>query len=248
MTPPALGLPPAYVAMLERDGHRNPPAFAHALGNMFAGIDFAGKRVLEIGSGRGLLALYMAMRGADVLSMEPEMVGATAGVIAQQEARVKALGLTNVEILNADFNTWHPGDRRFDVIVSNSSINHLYASAHHAGQDRETFEAYLGIARRIRGMLGPGGMFVATDACRYAFFSALREFGIRRPWQWERSGVDWRHHQNPSRWKRIFREAGFSAIHIAYPVPYRLRHLKPVVDTAVANFFLQGAFILRARR
>jgi SAM-dependent methyltransferase len=248
MTPAAPELSPEYIAMLEDDGHRNPPAFAHMLSNMFRGIDFTDKRVLEIGSGRGLLAIYMAMRGARVLSMEPELVGATSGVIAQQEARVRALGLTNVEVLNADFNTWDPAGRRFDVIVSNASINHLYASAHHAEHHRETYDAYVRVAHRLRDMLAPAGSFVANDACRYAFFSALREFGIRRPWQWHRSGVDWRHHQNPGTWKKIFREAGFSSIELDYPAPYRLRSLTPVVDTAIANFFLQGAFILRAQR
>jgi SAM-dependent methyltransferase len=248
MTSTTTELPVDYVAMLESDGHRNPPAFAHMLANMFKGIDFTGKRVLEIGSGRGLVAISMAMRGAHVLSMEPELVGATSGVIAQQEARVRALGLTNVEVLNADFNTWDPGDHRFDVIVSHASINHLYASPHHAERDRKTYEAYLRIARRVRDMLGPGGAFVATDACRYAFFSALRELGIRRPWQWHRSGVDWRHHQNPGTWRKIFREAGFSSIQITYPAPYRLRTLSPIVGTAVANFFLQGMFVMRAHR
>jgi SAM-dependent methyltransferase len=241
-------LPPEYIAMLERDGHRNPPAFAHTLANMFRGLDFTGKRVLEIGSGRGLLAIYMGMRGAHVLSMEPEMVGATSGVIAQQEARLKALGMRNVEVINADFNTWDPGDRRFDIIVSRASINHLYASVHHADHDKETYDAYLQVARRVRDMLVPGGTFVATDACRYAFFSGMRQFGLRRPWRWERSSVDWRHHQNPGTWKKIFREAGFGTIKVAYPVPYRLRTLRPIIDTAAANFFLQGAFILRAQR
>jgi len=234
--------------MLERDGHRNPPAFAHTLANMFKGIDFTNKRVLEIGSGRGLLAIYMGMRGARVLSMEPEMVGATSGVIAQQEARLEALGMRNVEVVNADFNTWDPGDRTFDVIVSRASINHLYASVHHADHHKETYDAYLQVARRVRDMLVPGGIFVATDACRYAFFSGLRPLGIRRPWRLKRSSVDWRHHQNPGTWKKIFREAGFSDTQVAYPVSYRLRALRPLLDTAVANFFLQGAFILRAKR
>jgi SAM-dependent methyltransferase len=248
MTSSAAGLPPEYIAMLERDGHRNPAAFAHALANMFKGIDFAGKHVLEIGSGRGLLAIYMGLRGAHVLSMEPELAGATSGVIAQQRARVKAMGLSNVEVLNADFNTWDPGDSRFDVIVSRSSLNHLHASAHHAEHHRETYDTYVQVARRLRTMLVPSGSFVATDACRYAFFSGLREFGIRRPWQWKRSGVDWKHHQNPGTWRKIFLEAGFSAIQITYPAPYRLRALSPVVETAPANFFLQGMFVIRALR
>jgi SAM-dependent methyltransferase len=248
MTSSASELPPKYIAMLARDGHRNPPAFAHALASMFTGIDFTGKRVLEIGSGRGLVAIYMAMRGAHVLSMEPELVGGTQGVIAQQEARVRELGLTNVEVLDADFNMWDPGHRRFDVIVSNASINHLYVSAHHAEHHKETYAAYLRIARRVRDMLGPEGTCVVTDARRYAFFSALRRFGIRRPWQWHRSGVDWRHHQNPGTWKRIFREAGFSSVQISYPAPYRFRTLSPIVGTAIANFFLQGMFVMRAQR
>src|SRR5688572_20097187 len=207
--------PPEYVAMLDRDGHHNLPAFAHMLADTFQGIDFADKRVLEIGSGRGLLAIYMGMRGARVLSMEPETVGATSGVIAEQEARVKALGMRNVEVVNADFNTWDPGDRRFDLIVSHSSINHLYASVHHADYHKETYDAYLKVARRVREILAPDGIFVATDACRYSFFSWLRRLGVRRPWRLKRSSVDWRHHQNPGTWKKIFREAGFDTVHVA---------------------------------
>ena len=248
MTSSKSEFPPEYIAMLTRDGHGNPPAFAHALANMFRGIDFAGKRVLEIGSGRGLLAIYMGMQGAQVLSMEPEMVGATSGVIAQQQARLAQLGMKNVEVVNADFNTWDAGERRFDVIVSRASINHLYASVHHAEHHKETYDAYLQVARRVHHMLAPGGVFVATDASRYALFSALRRFGVRRPWRWQRSTIDWRHHQNPSTWTKIFREGGFPTVEIAYPVPYRLRALEPIVDTAVANFFLRGAFILRAQR
>ena len=241
-------LPAEYVAMLDSDGHQHPAAFAYMLARMFAGIDFSGKRVLEIGSGRGLLAIYMGLRGADVLSMEPELVGATSGVIAQQRARIKALGLRNVEVLHADFNTWDPGNSLFDVIVSRSSINHLYASAHHAEHHRETYDAYVGMATRLRTMLVPTGLFVASDACRYSFFSGLRDFGVRRPWQRKRSGVHWRHHQNPGTWARIFRQAQFSSVQVVYPAPYRLRMLGPVVETAVANFFLQGTFVMRARR
>ena len=248
MTASKSEFPPEYIAMLDRDGHDNPPAFAHALAEMFQGIDFTGKRVLEIGSGRGLLAIYMAMRGAQVLSMEPELVGATSGVIAQQQARLAQLGIRSVEVVNADFNTWDPGERRFDVIVSRASINHLYASVHHAEHDQATWDAYLQVARRVRDMLMPGGVFVATDATRYGFFSLLRRFGVRRPWRLKRSAVDWRHHQNPATWTKIFREGGFADVEIAYPVPYRLRAWRLIVDTAVANFFLRGAFILRAQR
>ena len=239
--------PPAYLAMLQRDGHQNPPAFAHALANLFEGTDLSGKRVLEIGSGRGLVAVYMGLQGAaHVLSMEPELVGATFGVIEDQRSRIATLGLRNVELEVANFNTWDPAGRRFDVIVSRASINHLHESNQHAEHHRPTYDAYVHVTSRIHQMLAPGGTFIATDACRYAFFTAVRHIGIRRPWRWKRSGVDWRYHQNPGTWMRIFKDAGFSRSSVDYPVPYRLRMMGPVVNTAAANFFLSGSFILRA--
>jgi hypothetical protein len=49
-------------------------------------------------------------------------------------------------------------------------------------------------------------------------------------------------------WRRIFRAAGFSHVGVRYPLPHRLRTLKGLVDTAAANFFLDGTFILQATR
>lgn len=244
-----LTIPHAYLDMLARDGHHNVPGFLHANAEMLRDIDLRGKRVLEIGSGRGLIALLVGLQGAArVVSMEPELVGATSGVIADQRARIADLGLTNVEVVAADFNTWDSGGETFDIILSRASINHLYASTHHAMQHRETHDNYLRVARRIHGLLAPGGAFIATDACRHGFFTLARRFGIRRPWRWKKSGVDWRHHQNPGTWRSIFREAGFSKVVVRYPVPYPFRRMAMVVDTALVNFFLKGAFILRAYR
>lgn len=242
-------LPDAYLAMLAEDGRHNVPGFLRGCEGLLRGVDLPRARVLEIGSGRGLMALLVGLRGAaHVVSMEPELAGASSGVIAQQRARVAQLNLTNVEVVNADFNTWQNDGEPFDVILSRASLNHLYPTDKHALHDRETYERYLEIARKIHGLLVPGGLFVATDANRYAFFTMARRFGIRRPWRWKRSGVDWRHHQNAGVWARIFRDAGFQQVTVRYPVPYRLRWLSRIVNTSVANFFLKGAFVLRARR
>lgn len=240
-------VPPAYLDMLRADGHDSPPAFFRAAAGIFRGVELRDKRVLEIGSGRGLMALYAALQGAaKVVSIEPELVGATSGVIAVQRQRVSTLGVRNVIVVPADFNAWNPGDARFDVVLSRASINHLYQSDRHALEDRATYSNYLRVVRKIHDTLAPGGVFIATDACRYALFTRLRKFGIRRPWRWQRSGVDWRHHQNPSTWARIFRDAGFSRTEVHYAVPYKLRHLGLVVNTAAANFFLSGTFIIQA--
>jgi SAM-dependent methyltransferase len=238
--------PDAYRAMLAEDRHHHPEAFAYTTSQFFRGLRLSGARALEIGSGAGLQAIFMALNGAQVTSLEPEGIGATSGVIAKQRDRCRRLGLANVEVRDADFNQWETSER-FDLILSKASINHLYATEHHALRHAETYKGYLEVLRRVHGLLAPGGVFVATDACRYGFFRLTRKW-IRRPWRTERTSVNWRHHQNPATWKRLLEEAGFSRVRVDYPVPYRLRHLAPLVNNAAANFWLQGSFIIRATR
>ena len=242
-----LTLPTQYLGMLARDGHANPAAFSYATDQIFRGVDLQGKRILEIGSGRGLMALLMGLHGAaQVVSLEPELAGATAGVIALQRERIEALQLSNVDVVAADFNTWSGPAGSFDLIVSRASINHLCQSDRHALHDPVTYERYVRMARKIHSLLAPEGLFIATDACRYAFFTMLRDFGVSRPWRPARTGINWRHHQNPGTWKKIFRDAGFGRVTISFPVPHRLKPIAFLMDTAAANFFLKGSFILRA--
>jgi SAM-dependent methyltransferase len=241
---------PGYVAMLAEDGHQNPPAFLHEAEHFCSGVSLRGRTMLEIGSGRGLFCIYAAVHGGAslVVSMEPELEGSRDGTLALQQRRLTTLGVANVELVAADFNAWQSGGRRFDVVVSRKSINHLFPSTRNAARDRDTFDGYVRVAERIRAILNPGGVAIVSDAGRYAFFTMARDWGIRRPWNRARTGIDWRHHQNPGVWRRIFRAAGFSHVGVRYPLPHRLRTLKGLVDTAAANFFLDGTFILQATR
>ena len=61
----------------------------HYFSRRFQGINFDGARVLDVGSGRGLMTLYAAMRGAErVVSMEPEMDGSTGGTAMLQNQKL----------------------------------------------------------------------------------------------------------------------------------------------------------------
>jgi len=239
----------AYAAMLREDGHDNLDGYLHEAAHLFEGVPLEGRTLLEIGSGKGLMTMYAAMQGAShVVSMEPEMIGSRSGMISEQEQRLAKLGIQSVEFLTADFNAWEPQGRTFDIVMCRAAINHLHASDQHALHHAPTYQGYLEVVRRMLRVTAPGGAVLITDACRYAFFTATRNLGIRRPWDRSRTGIDWRHHQNPQTWARIFREAGFSTVDVRYPLPYRLRKYRGLVDTAAANFFLLGSFILRARR
>ena len=240
---PLATIPDAYARMMAEDRHDHPVAFLHACDQMFEGVPLEGRQVLEIGSGTGLLSIYLALHGAHVTSLEPELVGSTSGVIAKQRKRCQELGLDRVEVVAADFNTWDT-DAQFDVIVCRSAINHLYASDRHALRHPPTFEAYLAVAAHVRRLLRPNGTFIATDACRYNFWLFVSRW-IKQPWNSKRTGVNWRHHQNAPTWRRIFERAGFTT-RVTYPVPYRLRTAAAVAATPVGSFFLQGHFCLHA--
>src|SRR5262249_16285930 len=43
----------------------------------FAGVELDGKTMLDIGAGRGQYSLYAAVRGAQVLALEPELEGSS---------------------------------------------------------------------------------------------------------------------------------------------------------------------------
>jgi SAM-dependent methyltransferase len=238
----------AFAAMLAEDNHGDVERYCYAAARFFGPVDLNGKRVLEIGSGKGLTAMFMGLQGAaTVVSMEPGLAGSRTGVLGIQQRRVAALGLGNVsELLDADFNTWDPSGRRFDIIVSQASINHLHESPHHALAHRETYDRYLAICRKVRLALEDDGVFCISDAARYGFFAMTKRLGIKRPWARQRISINWRIHQNAGVWRRILLDAGFSRVEIDYPVPYALRHLGVVAANPVTNFFLQGAFIARA--
>lgn len=240
----------AFEAMLVEDGHGDLERYCWAASRFFGDVDLRGKRVLEIGSGKGLTAMFMGLQGAaSVVSMEPGLAGSRSGVLAVQQRRIAALGLGDVsELIDADFNTWDPAGRQFDIVVSQASINHLYESPHHALKHRETYERYSAICGKVRSILADGGVFCVTDASRYGFFAMTKRFGIVPPWTKRRVSINWRIHQNAGVWRKILLGSGFSRTEIDYPVPYALRRLGPAVANPVANFFLRAAFIIRALR
>ena len=234
-----------YCCILAEDGHDSLDATCFAFDRLFNGIDFDGKRVLEIGSGKGLMSLFACISGAkDVISLEPELDGSRSQVSQIQRERALELGLHNVKVLKADFNEWQNEDEQFDIVMCLSTVNHLHESPYNANSNKNTFLSYLEIAEKIRSMLRPSGVAIITDACRYGIFWFLKKYGFKPPWSEKPVSIDWRIHQNPRTWKRIFLSSGFPEVNIFYPLPYRLRHYKYLVANPIVNYFLLSSFCL----
>lgn len=235
-----------YSKILAEDGHDYLPAVLYKYRQRFKGINFKDKKVLEIGSGKGLVAIYVAMMGArQVVSMEPELDGSSSKAINIQKNRIKKFHLKNITLLTKDFNSWDPQGEKYDIVLSMSSINHLYEVPFNAKYHEETNLFYTKIAEKIHSVLEPNGVAVIVDACRYGLFFAIKNLGIPRPWNLnKKTNVNWRLHQNPAVWKKIFSNGRFSKIDTNYPVPYRLKNYSKIVNTSIANFFLNASFIM----
>ena len=235
-----------FETILAEDNHNKPVAFYHSMDEMFRGVNLSGATILDVGSGRGLTSIFMALRSAKrIVSMEPELDGSNLGVIQLQESRLNNLELENVEILTDDFNETKISEK-FDVLVSNASINHIKESENHALQDLKTYDSFCEIANRFSGLLKPGGVAVVTDACRYAFFPFARRMGLPKRFCLYGKNINYKIHQNPNVWRRIFLDSGFKKVEIDYPVPFRLRSYQRFLNNSISNFFLRGCFILRA--
>jgi len=78
----------------------------------------AAGRILEMGCGPGIATLPLAQRGFRITCVE---LGENLAALARQ----RLAGFPLVEIVNAEFETWDPGDALFDAIVAFSSFHWL---------------------------------------------------------------------------------------------------------------------------
>ena len=208
---------------------------AYSLGDC-TGID----KALDIGGGAGILSLYIASQGASkVVLLEPEADGSTSSITNLfRKLQKKVPNGERVEFRDQTFQEFDPGQDRFDLIVSESAINHLNEPA---CADLKTnpgsYVTYIGYFKRLYDMMNPGGRLVIADCSRYNFFHLL---GVTNPFM---PTIECEKHQSPYEWTAMCKEVGFVNPKIQWS-SYNVLGLpgRVLMGNALVNYFTLSHF------
>lgn len=213
---------------------------------MFGDVDVAGRRVLDIGGGSGIVGFSAAHRGAEhVLVLEPELAGSTSGITERFRERAKRLGFEDrCELERATIQDFDPADRRYEVVVSAASINHWNEPACIvAHEDEAAREEYRVVLRKIAGMTAPGGVFIATDVDRRNLFGDL---GLKNPMS---PDIEWEKHQSPWFWAKLCEESGFERPKVQWTTFNTLGAAGGrLLDNRLAAYLTMSSFRLQMHR
>jgi SAM-dependent methyltransferase len=169
----------------------------------FAGVEFDGKRVLDVGAGNGLYSLFPIHEGAElVVAVEPVGAGSQQGAFNRLE-RIAA-GYPNMTAVGSTFQEFDPGDQRFDVIISHNSINHLNEDAcRDLHRSPDAVRQYQPIFAKLDDVAADGSTLLVADASPNNVFNDLN---LTNPFG---SEITWNLHQPPRLWSQLLEEYGF---------------------------------------
>lgn len=211
---------------------------------LFHSISFTDKTMLEIGGGAGLLSLYAASRGAkSVICLEPELAGSKKNVSNKFEYIKKELSIDNAFLQHITFQEY-VADRKFDIILSQHSINHLDEDAcANLKKSDKALNAYLSIFRKMAEMSVHGADLIIIDCSRYNLFNLL---GIKNPLT---PTIEWHKHQSPWFWAKMLGSVGFCKPQIRWRQYNKLGIIgKRVLSNVLISHCLTSSFFLNMKK
>lgn len=221
-------------------GYSSQERYHHRAEFVFQGIDVEGKRVLEIGAGKGAFCIWAGLHGAEyVLGLEPESDGSSTGSSTVFRKAITELELHNVEWSSRRFENLSPADGKFDVVLLYNVINHLDEEAvQRLNQDQSAVVTYRNILKTIRDFMNQEGTLLIADSGRTNFWPKLG-----RPSPFAHS-IEWQKHQDPRTWMSVLSEAGFSESRMKWSPLYPLG---PITSNALVHFFTVSHFLIAAK-
>lgn len=235
-----------YVESVKQLGlYTNSKNFVFYTNQLFSSLDFQGKKVLEIGAGKGVFSCYFAVRGASrVVSLEPESDGSNPAMLTNFNKLIDVSGTKDVvELIPKTFQEFDNQGELFDIIILHNSINHLDESAcMELLHDKKANLAYQKLFLKLYNLQNPGGIIMLSDCSRYNFWGQL---GIKTP---VTRAIDWKKHQQPRVWLKFLREAGYTRHKIRWNSVNALQNAGKIFQNGIAAYFINSHFSLVASR
>lgn len=213
----------------------------HQMDLQYQNIDFANKRVIDIGGGNGVHSLYVAAKGATkVLLIEPESAGSTEGVVDLFKAWKSEIGNQNIELLTTTFQDYEHAGATFDAIIIQDAINHLDEDGcTHLLSNKNSQQVFAKLFHKLASISHPGTILHFSDCSSRNFYPSV---GLSNPFD---PGIEWEKHQPPSIWIEMLKEVGFQPISTRWSTPTRLGKLGKVLShSPLAAFFFTSHFIV----
>ena len=227
---------------------KSPRKITNYLSFLFDGVQLDGASMLDIGAGSGKYSAWAAINGADVTALEPESAGSRAGSLSKMEELIKELDIHNCHILSETFQSLDPGDKKFDIILSYASINHLDERAVQIlhTNEKTALEVYEKIFEKLRTISKIGSKLIIVDCSRRNFYPSIH---VKNPFA---PTIEWYKHQSPVLWRDLAYEYGFSNAHVDWISRFGFNLIPPklrwVLSNSITGYFGESLFKLTMTR
>lgn len=212
---------------------------------LLRGVDFRGRRVLDVGGGIGTCSFLAVAGGAqEAICLDPEAEGATSGTGSVFNSIAAKLGIDNARIEPTTLQAYVGAPGSFDVVIFHNSINHVEEAACVELQRSEAARrTYRAVFTQVADLCRPGADLIIADCSSANLFPRL---GLRHPIS---KSIEWDKHQPPEVWARELAAAGFERPEIRWTSYTRLGRLGWLLTAnRWAAYVLTGHFILRMKR
>ena len=235
-------------AVLRREGSPRGSAvrWERWLKYVYRNVEFAGRRVLDIGAGAGLHSLHAALAGATVVALEPSGPGGSEASLRQLRARAAVAPEGSLQIQLQPIEALS-GDGDFDVVLCINTINHIDERlVTRLPDDTEAIDRYRGFLDEVHRRLRPGGILVLSDASpenRLKWMADSR--WLRHPFA---PTINWSLHQPPEVWTALAAQARFGVTDVTWDPPRQLITLGDWLARRGIASWLTSHFVLTMRR
>ena len=211
---------------------------------LYRDIDLRGKRMLDIGCGKGLQTLWAKAKGARaVTAMDPAGEGSRSNrVLDNLGSSIAALDYEGVVISESTFQAFEANGEKFDVALLSASINHLNEAACINLQESESSQnEFRKIFSQLLNLLNPNAVVIITDVSNRNFFG---DIGLKNPFS---PTIEWHKHQPPSVWVELLQEVGFVNAEISWMSPSQYFQFGIILQNAFCNYFRSSIFRIVVR-